>query len=100
MSTPTIRAQLRNRIFRLGSEPQKSWGQFRLGLVVFAAGAAFILFGPALHVWLQIPGLILVAVGFIWAGKGYLGIFANRFAQSLNRVAEMSWQDKQNIPPK
>ncbi len=85
---------LKNLIFKLGSNPNKSWADFKIGLVVFVAGVCFIYAGAAFWVWLQIPGVLLLAIGFLFALKGYLGIFANRFSQTLNRLTPPDEKDK------
>lgn len=87
---------LKNLFFRLGSNPQKSWADFKIGLVVFVLGTALIFAGAAYWIWLQIPGIIVLAVGFLFAAKGYLGIFANRFSQTLNQLGDVASKDKQN----
>ena len=87
---------LKNLFFRLGSNPQKSWADFKIGLIVFVLGTALIFAGAAYWIWLQIPGIIVLAVGFLFAAKGYLGIFANRFSQTLNQLGGAASKDKQN----
>jgi hypothetical protein len=39
-------------------------------------------------------------VGLLIAAKGYLGIFANRFSQTLNQLAANAAKDKRNSRPK
>ena len=85
---------LKNLIYKLGQNPTKSWAEFKLGLFVFAIGTVLIFAGARYWMWFQLPGALLLAVGFFIAGKGYLGIFANRFAQTLNRLEPPSGQDK------
>lgn len=81
-------------LYKLGNDPIKSWTDFKIGLVIFVVGMALIYAGAAFWVWLQIPGVICLAIGGFFALKGYLGIFANRFSQTLNRLTPPDEQDK------
>jgi thiol:disulfide interchange protein len=90
----------RDILFRLGSDPHKSWSIFQKGLFVFVLGVCFTLAGAKWWIWLQIPGVVLLAVGLLIAAKGYLGIFANRFSQTLNQLAANAAKDKRNSRPK
>ena len=91
---------IRKLVFRLGSEPHLSWARFKKGLGLFVCGVVLLYAGAAFWIWLQIPALIILTIGFVLAAYGYLGIFANRFAQTLNNLNPRGAQDKQNIPPK
>jgi len=76
---------LKKWVFRLGSDPKLSLKRFLRGLALFVLAVIFIAigyYGPALF---QLIGLIILAVALFFAGWGYLGIFANRFAQVLER---------------
>ena len=84
----------------MGNNPQKSWTDFKLGLAFFISGVVGIFAGLQLWIWLQIPGVFLLAVGIFFAAKGYLGIFANRFSQTLsnlnaanNKAKHSNWKD-------
>jgi hypothetical protein len=77
---------LRNLVYRLGSNPRKSWSTFKLGLVIFTLGAISILLGAQFTYLFQIPGFILLPVGIFFSAKGYVGIFANRFAKTFERL--------------
>jgi thiol:disulfide interchange protein len=90
---------MNNFLNRLGRDPLKSWADFKIGLVIFVVGGCLIFAGLKVGIWLQIPGLVLLAVGFGFAAKGYVGIFANRFASTLNRLGSAAEQDKRNTPP-
>lgn len=85
----------------MGSQPDKSWRQFIVGLVIFASGVGLILLGTQnqKHL-LQLPGIALLGCGAFFAGKGYLGIFANRFSQVLNQATPFDSQDDKNNHPK
>jgi drug/metabolite transporter (DMT)-like permease len=87
---------IRNLVYRLGSEPKKSWSTFKLGLIIFVVGAVFILLGAQFTYWLQIPGFILLLVGGLCAIKGYVGIFANRFAKTIERIDAASALSNKN----
>ena len=84
----------KNLLFKLGSDPVKSWADFRIGLVIFVVGVALIYAGAAFWMWFQIPGIICLAAGIFFALKGYVGIFANRFSQTLNRLTPPDEKDK------
>lgn len=77
---------LKNLLFRLGSDPQLSWARFKKGLAFFVLGVVLLYAGALYWIWLQIPAVVLLSFGFITAAYGYLGIFANRFSQTLNRL--------------
>lgn len=89
----------RHLIYRLGQDPAASWGKFKIGLILFVLAAGLILAGSQYWVLLQIPGLMLLPVAVFYAASGYLGIFANRFAQTLNQVKPDVFEDKKNTPP-
>lgn len=85
---------LKELLFRLGDNPQKSWANFKVGLGIFVVGSIFILAGSKFSYWLQIPGLVCLLIGGLLAAKGYLGIFANRFSRTLNSLKPPSSEDK------
>lgn len=84
----------KNLLYKLGSDPVKSWADFKIGFVVFVLGVALVYAGAAFWVWLQIPGIICLVIGGLFALKGYVGIFANRFSQTLNRLTPPDERDK------
>ncbi len=73
-------------VFQLGSTPHLSWARFKKGLGLFVAGVVLLYAGAAYWIWLQIPAIVVLTIGFGLAAYGYLGIFANRFAQTLNNM--------------
>ncbi|MDP5213248.1 hypothetical protein ORJ66_09370 [Pseudoalteromonas tunicata] len=75
---------LKQLIYRLGSAPKLSLNRFLTGLALFAISAAFIISGYLYHHLLQIPGLIILPFALFFAIYGYLGLFANRFAQVIS----------------
>ncbi|MEO2267754.1 hypothetical protein [Pseudoalteromonas pernae] len=79
----THTTKFKSLVYRLGSEPKLSLKRFFTGLGLFAIAVALILGGYAYQPWLQIPGLAVLAVALFFAAWGYLGIFANRFAQVI-----------------
>lgn len=92
-----MRTKFKNFMFKMGSQLEKSWQQFILGLTIFAAGVGLILLGTQSQKHLlQLPGIALLGCGAFFAGKGYLGIFANRFSQVLNQAASFDSQDDKN----
>ena len=84
----------KNLLYKLGNNPLKSWADFKIGLAVFVVGVVLIYAGAAYWIWLQIPAIIFLAAGVFFALKGYLGIFAHRFLQSLNRLTPRDEKDK------
>lgn len=85
---------LRNLIERLGANPQQSWANFKVGLIIFVVGAILLLLGAKYLIWLQIPAVICLAIGLGFAAKGYVGIFASRFYQSFSQLKPPSSEDK------
>ncbi|MDN4502987.1 hypothetical protein QX776_11290 [Alteromonadaceae bacterium BrNp21-10] len=77
---------LRRIIFHLGGNPHRSWRYFIVGALLFSLGIYILLYLNSSLLWLQYLGLGLLGSGLIVAIKGYVGIFANRFAQVLNRA--------------
>lgn len=76
---------LKQLIYRLGSEPKLSLKRFLRGLALFVLAVVFIALGYYSHYSLQIIGLVILAIALFFASWGYLGIFANRFSQVLDR---------------
>ncbi|TRY33341.1 hypothetical protein [Aliiglaciecola sp. M165] len=85
---------LKRWFYKLGSDPAKSWADFKIGLFVFCVGVVFILLGAKYWALLQVPGLLILAGGFVFAAKGYLGIFANRFSQTLSQLSDAGEKDR------
>lgn len=83
-----------NWLQRLANDPNKSWGRFKLGLGIFCVGAILILIGAKYWFWLQIPGLIILAVGLVPAIIGYLGILAHRMMAGFKRPPSSFDKDK------
>jgi hypothetical protein len=92
-----------NWLQRLGSDPNKSWAYFKRGLGIFCFGVVAILIGAKFAPIVQIPGLILLAVGSLYSIRGYLGILAHRMTASfkpppsslkLNSLSDDSDKDK------
>ena len=78
---------LKSLLNKLGADPQKSWARFKTGLMLFIAGSVLLFLGARFLIWLQIPAIFLMTGGFIIAARGYVGIFANRFALTLNQLS-------------
>lgn len=87
-----------NWLQRLANNPNKSWARFKLGLGIFCMGAVLILIGAKgdakYWFWLQVPGLILIAVGLVPAIIGYLGILAHRMTAGFKRPPSSFDKDK------
>ena len=80
--------KLQSLLLRFGSTPKQSVRWFVSGLFCFVLGVVLIYLGPALHIWLQLLGLILVALALLLAGRGYIGILANRLAFFRHNAAK------------
>lgn len=91
---------MKNLFFRLGSHPHLSWARFKKGLGLFVAGVVLLYAGAIYWIWLQIPAVFLLGLGFALAAYGYLGIFANRFSQTLNDLNARGKRAGQNTLPK
>ncbi len=92
-----------NWLQRLANDPNKSWAFFKRGLSLFCLGAVAVLIGAKLAPIIQIPGLVLLAVGSLYSIRGYLGILAHRMTASfkpppsslkLNSLSDDSDKDK------
>jgi len=70
---------------KLGQDPARSLTIFLRGLGLFSLGLLFIAIGYFYHYLWQVLGLILIALGCMISAWGYLGIFANRWFNILNR---------------
>ncbi|MBE0458947.1 hypothetical protein NDQ71_13250 [Pseudoalteromonas sp. KG3] len=84
---------LKQLIYRLGSEPKLSLKRFLRGLALFVLAVIFIALGYYTHFSLQIIGLVILAIALFFAAWGYLGIFANRFSQVLDRQSSRTEED-------
>lgn len=70
---------------KLGQNPQRSLQIFLRGLGLFILSLGFIALGYFYHHLWQVVGLALLVIACLIAAWGYLGIFANRWLQILNR---------------
>ena len=70
-------------IYKLGSNPQRSMRSFFLGLLLAALSGSFIALGYYREHWYQIIGLAIAIPAILLMAYGYIGIFANRFAQVI-----------------
>ncbi len=76
---------MNNLLAKLGQDPQRSLSIFLRGLGLFACGLMFIALGYFYHHLWQVIGLVVLAVACVIAAWGYLGIFANRWFNILNK---------------
>jgi hypothetical protein len=79
---------------RLANDQSKSWAFFKRGLGIFCLGAVIILIGAKFAPVIQIPGLILLAVGSLYSIRGYLGILAHRMTASFKAPPSQFDKDK------
>jgi len=76
---------MNNLLAKLGQDPKRSLSIFLRGLGLFALGLIFIAIGYFNHYIWQVIGLIVLACACLISAWGYLGIFANRWFNILNR---------------
>jgi len=76
---------MNNLLARLGQDPQRSLSIFLRGMGLFAFGILFITIGYYYHHLWQVIGIIIIAFACLIAAWGYLGIFANRWYNILNK---------------
>jgi hypothetical protein len=72
--------KLQDILLKFGGDPKRSVKHFIIGLLLFFAGMTLIYIALVSFIWLQIVGIAVMLVGLSFAGKGYLGIIANRLA--------------------
>lgn len=85
---------MKNLLAKLGQNPKHSLTIFLRGFGLFVLGLIFIYIGYHHHHLWQVVGLFLVALSCLIAAWGYLGIFANRWFNILNRQNPNSRNDK------
>lgn len=76
---------MNNLLAKLGQDPKRSLSIFLIGLGLFAFGLVFIAIGYFYHHIWQMLGLLIIAFACLIAIWGYLGIFANRWFNILNK---------------
>ena len=76
---------MNNLLAKLGQDPKRSLSIFLVGLGLFALGVVFIAIGYFYHHFWQIFGLCILALACSISVWGYLGIFANRWFNILNK---------------
>lgn len=76
---------MNNLLAKLGQNPKRSLSIFLRGLGLFILGLFFIWLGYFNHHLWQILGIVLLALACVIAAWGYLGIFANRWFNILNK---------------
>lgn len=76
---------MNNLLARLGQDPKRSLSIFLTGLGLFALGLIFIAIGYFYHHFWQLIGLVILAFACLIAAWGYLGFFANRWYNIINR---------------
>ncbi len=76
---------MNNLLAKLGQDPHRSLSIFLRGLGLFALGLIYIGIGYFNHHLWQVAGLIILAFASLIAAWGYLGLFANRWFNILNR---------------
>jgi hypothetical protein len=76
---------MNNLLAKLGQDPKRSLSIFLRGLGLFILGLFFIAIGYFNHHLWQVIGLIIITCACLIAAWGYLGIFANRWFNILNK---------------
>ncbi|MBU2919645.1 MAG: hypothetical protein ACJAZB_001936 [Psychrosphaera sp.] len=72
--------KLQKFLVKQGSNPQQSVQHFLIGLVLFLIGVGLIYLGIDQPTFVQILGLTVICISFVFAVRGYIGIVANRIA--------------------
>lgn len=88
----SLRFRFQQWLYRTGSEPKKSARRFFIGLALFAFSVVTIFYGREYMVF-YILGMLSLVSALVLAAWGYLGIFANRFSQVVNRAAAHRGED-------
>lgn len=76
---------MNNLLAKLGQDPKRSLSIFLFGVGLFCTSLLFIAIGYFYHHLWQIVGLFILAIACAISAWGYLGIFANRWFNILNR---------------
>ena len=76
---------MNNLLAKLGQDPQHSLSIFLRGLALFVLGLLFIALGYFHHHLWQVVGIVILSIACMVALWGYLGIFANRWYNILNK---------------
>ncbi|MDX2368867.1 MAG: hypothetical protein QNK36_10745 [Colwellia sp.] len=76
---------MNNLLAKLGQDPKRSLSIFLTGLGLFAIGLVFIAIGYFYHHIWQMLGVLILVFSCVIAAWGYLGIFANRWFNILNK---------------
>ena len=76
---------MNNLLAKLGQDPKRSLSIFLVGFGLFTLGLVFIAIGYFYHHIWQIIGLSILALACSIAIWGYLGVFANRWFNILNK---------------
>ena len=77
-------------IIQLGSQPDKSWQRFFIGLVAFWLAAGMTWFAVDYQAITFYLSAACILPGFIYALYGYLGIFCNRFGRLIEQSEKYS----------
>ena len=80
--------KLQSFLLKYGSNPKLSYKRFALGLFLFFTGLVLIYLGAATLHLLQLPAVVLMAVGVFISLRGYLGILCNRLAYFRHNSAK------------
>lgn len=70
---------------KLGQDPKRSLSIFLRGFALFTLGIIFISIGYYHHHLWQVLGIFILAIACLTSLWGYLGIFANRWYNILNK---------------
>ena len=75
-------------LLKFANQTDKRWAEFKLGLGIFVIGALLILAGARWWMYLQIPAILILFVGFLLAAKGYFGILIYRLTSHV-KIAKL-----------
>lgn len=87
---------LKQLVYRAGSHPQRSLKAFFAGIGLFVAGLAGLYANQDPQSWLARLAVVSICIGVPVAAYGYVGIFANRWAQILNRAEKYTNKSNNN----
>ncbi len=77
---------------KLGQDPQRSLQLFIRGLGFFIIGVILIFIGYYTHHYWQIIGLLFLAIGILFSIYGYIGMFANRLLNIVERRSNKTYR--------
>jgi len=84
----TLIIRLKIAIYRLAKYPQQSLRVFFVGILMFAMGLGALWLNQQHDNWLAQVGVVTICLGLLISACGWVGIFAHRLAQIINRAEQ------------